>query len=675
MMKLSMRSPTAAFALSMLLACGDAADSGPAPGTEEPPPDSGAPVDTDTPWDWTPEQGVAVFEQQTRTWHPDADGDGFGDPSQSQDAMAQPSGWVLDATDCDDGDPAVHPGAEEVCDGDDDDCDGRADLVEVSTWYSDGDGDGWGHPAELEETCAPAQGWVQQGGDCDPSDPTVHPEAAEFCDLADQDCDGEIDEGFDADGDGFLSQDCAWVDAAEQDCDDGSESVFPGAEELCEDGIDQDCDGWDLHCGFSGAIDLGTADAILSASTGLSDAGRLIETGDVNGDGVADILVATLTHSSVGGYLIHGPITADALLEDVGVALLSDATTLGAGRSIGMGDADGDGLDDLLVGCPYAGRPGSALLLGPISADTELHEADAFLYGDTASYTGHGTDLADMNGDGVADIAVGAWADRASMGSAYVLYGPVTGWIDLPDTADAVLEGAGSMDYLGRQVRVGGDVNGDGIADMMVSAPYSSAYGYSLGYVAVVEMPFTGTLSSSSADVLLVGESASCTVGISMAMGDYNGDGLDDMVMGASATSVSSRMEGAAYVVLGGASGALDLGTADVVVRGALSGSATGSGVACAHSDGDPYAELLVGAAQDGGAGPRTGAAYLFYGPSTGSFLTTDAHANFQGVHGADAAGQGVAIDDVNGDGEGDLLIGATGYSRSGGVFVLFPGT
>ena len=124
-------------------------------------------------------------------------------------------GYLVCEDDCDDGDPSIHPGAEEVCDGIDNDCDGALGVGE-----EDADGDG-------VMVC---------DGDCDDGNLDVYPEAPEICDGLDNDCDGEMDEGagVDADGDGWY--DCSG------DCDDGNALVYPGAAELC-DGLDNDCDG------------------------------------------------------------------------------------------------------------------------------------------------------------------------------------------------------------------------------------------------------------------------------------------------------------------------------------------------------------------------------------------------------------------------------------------------
>ncbi len=143
--------------------------------------------------------------------------------------------------DCDDANPAVYPGAEQICDGvEDNDCDGVPDAGEV-----DGDGD----------TVTPCD------GDCDDGDPEVHPGAAEVCNGVDDDCDGDTDENADLDGDGFS--------LCDGDCDDGDPEINPWAAELCGDGVDQDCDGsTDDSCV--------TCDLVLSpggvATTPLQDA-------------------------------------------------------------------------------------------------------------------------------------------------------------------------------------------------------------------------------------------------------------------------------------------------------------------------------------------------------------------------------------------------------------------
>ncbi|MCB9743673.1 MAG: hypothetical protein H6740_13820 [Alphaproteobacteria bacterium] len=152
--------------------------------------------------------------------------------------------------DCDDLDANIHPDAEEICDGVDNNCDGVVDddASDISTWYADSDGDGYGVDAQVLQSCETPEGYVGEGGDCDDGDAAFYPGAPEedCADPNDYNCDGSV--GYaDNDGDGF---------AACEECDDGDAAVNPDALEVCDD-IDNDCDG---------AVD--DADDSLDASTG-----------------------------------------------------------------------------------------------------------------------------------------------------------------------------------------------------------------------------------------------------------------------------------------------------------------------------------------------------------------------------------------------------------------------
>lgn len=176
------------------------------------------------------------------TWYPDLDADTFGDATASVGACDQPSGYVVDSSDCDDTDATINPAADEYCDSVDEDCDGEADndAIDASTWYKDNDADGYGDPDSPEVVCTPEADFVSNSSDCDDFDASVNPAAAEACDEIDNDCDESTDEDFDADGDGsYDASSCSFGD----DCDDADADINPAADELCNDSLDNDCDG------------------------------------------------------------------------------------------------------------------------------------------------------------------------------------------------------------------------------------------------------------------------------------------------------------------------------------------------------------------------------------------------------------------------------------------------
>ncbi|MCB9761624.1 MAG: hypothetical protein H6739_17400 [Alphaproteobacteria bacterium] len=196
------------------------------------------------------------------TWYADTDGDTYGDEDYTVQACDQPTGYVENADDCDDGDASVSPAATETCNSGDDDCDGSTDeddAADAPTWYADSDSDTYGDPDVRTTACAQPSGYVADSSDCDDSDGGVNPAATETCNRVDDDCDGTTDEDdavdadtwyADSDGDNYgdssttdvaCSQPSGYV-ADSADCDDTDGDVHPGAPEPCG-GADMDCDG------------------------------------------------------------------------------------------------------------------------------------------------------------------------------------------------------------------------------------------------------------------------------------------------------------------------------------------------------------------------------------------------------------------------------------------------
>lgn len=175
-------------------------------------------------------------------WYEDVDDDGFGNSASSINACIQPSGYVTDGSDCDDGNDAIHPSGIETCDTIDNDCDGFIDdddsnVTGKSTFYLDHDSDGYGDDSLSVDRCLAPTSYITDNTDCDDLDDTTYPNAPLGCDEQDHDCDGVSD--GDLDGDGFYSLECGALD-----CDDNNASVFPNSGcpmgESCLDALSYD---------------------------------------------------------------------------------------------------------------------------------------------------------------------------------------------------------------------------------------------------------------------------------------------------------------------------------------------------------------------------------------------------------------------------------------------------
>jgi hypothetical protein len=199
-----------------------------------------------------------IDEGVKTTFYRDADADGYGNPSITVQVCSLPTGYVSNSTDCNDGDASVYPGATEICDGKDNNCDGQVDNnVQTITYYRDADADGYGTSSNTLQACSPPAGYVSISGDCNDNNAAIKPGAIEICDGLDNDCDVQIDEGVkttfyrDADNDGFGNagitiQACSIPSGYvtnNTDCNDNNSAIKPGATEVCGNNVDDDCDG------------------------------------------------------------------------------------------------------------------------------------------------------------------------------------------------------------------------------------------------------------------------------------------------------------------------------------------------------------------------------------------------------------------------------------------------
>ena len=205
-------------------------------------------------------------------WYRDLDLDGYGDDAETLSACLIPSGYAAEGGDCDDQDSSIHPFATELCDEIDQDCDGLTDEGTNNTFFEDSDGDGYGNFFVYIETCTPPVGYVPNAQDCNDTNPNVSPDALEYCNGYDDNCDTMVDENTavdvvtwyaDVDGDGFGDgavpvEACnapPFYVADDTDCNDGRPNVFPGAVETCTTAYDDDCDGNNNDDGATGCLD------------------------------------------------------------------------------------------------------------------------------------------------------------------------------------------------------------------------------------------------------------------------------------------------------------------------------------------------------------------------------------------------------------------------------------
>jgi hypothetical protein len=325
------------------------------------------------------------------------------------------------------------------------------------------------------------------------------------------------------------------------------------------------------------------------------------------------------------------------------------------------GDVDGDGYDDVIVGGDqykeftgrayvYAGGP-SGLSARPIFVATGE---------DVNNHFGYAVGTAgDVNGDGYDDLIVGAYHHANFRGRAYIYTGESDG---LAEPASIVLAGEGPDDYFGRSVATAGDVNGDGFDDVIVGA---QAYDESTGRAYV----YAGGPSGLSAKPVFVitGEGPSSSFGQSVATaGDVDGDGYDDIIVGAHGYDHGT---GRIYVY-GGDGGALKASPIFVVTgkgRGERYGFATGT---AGDVNGDGYSDVIVGAY---GAREGRGQVYVYSGGPQGlgirpAFTTT-------GEVAGDWFGRSVGMaGDVNGDGYDDVIVGAPNHDHNRGRVYLYAG-
>ncbi|WP_440008123.1 integrin alpha [Halomicrococcus sp. SG-WS-1] len=435
--------------------------------------------------------------------------------------------------------------------------------------------------------------------------------------------------------------------------------------------------------------------------------------GDLNDDGVDDLLVGAQTDDEGGDnagavYVVFGPAERGSVsLADADAKLVGESEGDRAGFAVAAGDLNDDGVSDVVVGAPLdddgGKNAGAAYVVyggDSLSGTVPLAEADAKLVGagardragwSLATMANASTGSDDGETPGVLVGAPYADAGGADAGAAYLVAGEsLDGPTELSpdnarslDGAAATFVGESEGDHAGFAVAAG-DVDGDSGADVVVGAPNASTTAPAAGAAYVVtNLRRSGTVDLGDANATLTGANEGDEAGFAVASGgDLDGDGTADVVVGAPYVDDEARDAGAAYVVYGGdLDGDRSLAAANVTLPGERAGDLAGWSVALpADANGDGFDDLLVGAPYEDEGGTDAGAAYLLYGSQLASTQElAGAHAKFVGesesdLAGFDAAGAG----DANDDGAGDLFVAAP-YDDSretnvGAAYVVFGG-
>ncbi len=501
--------------------------------------------------------------------------------------------------------------------------------------------------------------------------------------------------------------------------------------------------------GSSGAVELSTVDGsngfIVNGASGRTQETAtgisVSSAGDVNGDGNDDLIIGALhadpnddesgaSYIVFGGPHLAGPGTLElsALDGTDGFVVNGEGPDNRSGVAVAsLGDFNGDGIDDLVIGAPFAEPAGiryagaAYVLYGGTgvggSGVLELSSLDGtngfvlmgagvdFLTGYSAAGAG------DINNDGFSDLVLGAHrADPAGLnsGAAFVVFGGAgvaesgsLGLWTLDGSNGFIVAGATPNDLAGVAVSSAGDFNDDGTDDLLVGAYLADAHGAESGAGYVVfgrnDIGSSGLLRLSTLGdtdgLTVLGDANGDSTGISVgSAGDLNGDAISDIVIGAFGADPNGTDAGAAYVVFGGAGnkGELNVSALDGTNGFALNGAAAGDRTGCSANsagdvNGDGIGDLVVGAIGADPNGDGSGASYVVFGGSgvgAGGLIELallDGSEGFvvNGVQSGDDSGTSVSTArDLNGDGIDDLVIGASGAEPngedSGAAYVVF---
>ncbi len=504
-------------------------------------------------------------------------------------------------------------------------------------------------------------------------------------------CVGEKPTSGDSDTSSFDADDDmdGWT-VGQGDCDDADPASHPDADEVSENGVDENCDASDLGV-LAKATD---ADVTMSPDEERLNAGADVAgAGDLDGDGIEDILIGASNEAAVSNgpaslgrvWLVHGPPDVAGSLEEADGVLLTDEHEDAFGEAVSTaGDVDGDGLDDVLCGAfNLDAQTGEAYVFsGPLSGSMSLDDATTTIRGREA-LVGLGQRVAggeDLNGDGLGDVVLSSAEFRGPAGSVSVFFAPLPA--DAPgESADATLWGENEGDRAGVALDSPGDVNGDGYGDLVAGAVLNSTNAPGAGAAYLVYGPFSGELALAEAGASFHGDEEGGEAGMSVAVADVDASGSVDLLVGAHMDSAPLELAGTAYGVLDPEMASYAASSADLQLEAETDYEWLGLSMTSLDLSCDGQSDWLVSASRNiySGSGVYPGKVYVLPGPFGGGTTTLDASGLFVGAAPSDHFGSDLAdAGDVNGDGCADLLVGApwsdmAGRS-SGAAYLWFGG-
>ena len=454
--------------------------------------------------------------------------------------------------------------------------------------------------------------------------------------------------------------------AARVDCDDNDADVHPDATETCGNGRDDNCNGTADGCDWSGANELEGTELTAHESLEL---GTALSVCDANGDGINDVVVSAPGNAYVTGgvYVFHGPIDEDRDASDADYTLFGAGPSLYTGATVDCrGDIDGDGLPDIIVGEPSVPDD-----LGAMYVASGLGTGSVSLWEDASREFLGSYDDANLGWQLVAIDVGGDATDELAVSVGPWNWGSVTN-----HGAVYVFEGGGpgvrgteqaaAYIYGDAQNRVDTIVGnaGDLDGDGLEELVVGSNEGDSQALL-VFWAPLSGAIPNSDADVQIVGGPIRSVSFGGIGHADFDHDGHDDLFFG---NSSQDNSVGEVFAFLDPPDDITSTASANLHVRGSETQYGAGSDVTSPGDvDGDGRADLLIGA-----AGSAT--VFLFYGGDPGAYdLANDSQASWQDSYGSSRAGATVAAADVTGDGVVEFLIAAPddGDGANGIVTIL----